>query len=70
MTLIETYVESGYGIGLSVAIPRYKLSSRIRAVPLDGFVPVILAALWPGKITPLIQAFLDELRGRAHVLAT
>ena len=70
LTLIETYVESGYGIGLSVAIPRYKLSSRIRAVPLDGFVPVILAALWPGKTTPLIQAFLDELRERAHVLAS
>jgi DNA-binding transcriptional LysR family regulator len=68
--LIETYVENGYGIGLSVAIPRYKLSPRIRALPLDGFTPVELAAFWPGKITPLIQAFLNELQLRAQALKT
>jgi len=27
-----------------------------------------LAALWPGKTTPLVQAFLDELRHRAQGL--
>ena len=70
LALIETYVESGYGIGLSVAIPRYKLSSRMRALPLDGFAPVELAAFWPGKITPLIQAFLNELQLRAQALKT
>lgn len=69
LALIETYVENGYGIGLSVAIPRYKLSPKIRALPLEGFAPVELAALWPGKITPLIQAFLDELHQRARTLA-
>ncbi len=68
LALIETYVESGYGIGLSVAIPRFKLSSGLRAVPLQGFAPVVLAALWPGKLTPLLQAFLDELHRRAQVL--
>ena len=68
LALIETYVESGFGIGLSLAIPRYKLSAGIRAVPLDGFTPVTLAALWPGKTTPLVQAFLDELRHRAQGL--
>jgi DNA-binding transcriptional LysR family regulator len=67
--LIEAYVESGYGLGLSVAIPRFKLSSRIRAIPLDGFAPVVLAALWPGKMNPLLQAFLDELQARARILA-
>src|ERR1051325_11440591 len=66
LALIETYVDSGYGIGLSVAIPQSKLSPRIRAVPLDGFSPVTLAALWPGKLTPVIQAFLDELQRRAQ----
>ena len=68
LALIETYVESGFGIGLSLAIPRYRLSARIRAVPLDGFTPVTLAALWPGKTTPLVQAFLDELRHRSQGL--
>jgi DNA-binding transcriptional LysR family regulator len=69
LALIETYVGSGYGIGLSVAVPQFKLSPRIRAIPLDGFTPVTLAALWPGKLTPVIQAFLDELQRRAQSLA-
>lgn len=70
LALIEAYVEAGYGIGLSVAIPRYKLSPRIRMIPLGDFEPVVLAALWPGKMNPLLQAFLDELRGRAQSLGT
>jgi len=61
-------VDSGYGIGLSVAVPRSKLSPGIRAVALEGFTPVTLAALWPGKLTPLIQAFLEELQRRAQSL--
>ncbi len=68
LALIETYVESGYGIGLSVAIPQYRPSAKIRSIPLEGFTPVTLAALWPGKLTPLIQAFLDELQRRARML--
>jgi DNA-binding transcriptional LysR family regulator len=70
LALIETYVESGYGIGLSVAIPQAKRSHKVRAIPLDGFTPVTLAALWPGKLTPLIQAFLEELQRRAQSLTT
>ena len=68
LALIETYVENGYGIGLSVAIPQYRLSPKMRALHLEGFAPVELAAFWPGKITPLIQAFLDELQHRARSL--
>ncbi len=68
LELIETYVESGFGIGLSVGIPRYKLSPKIRAVPLDGFMPVTIAALWFGKLNPLLQAFLDEVHRRARSL--
>ena len=68
LALIETYVENGYGIGLSVAVPRPRLSPKIRALPLEGFLPVTLAALWPGKTSPLIQSFLDELQRRAQGL--
>jgi DNA-binding transcriptional LysR family regulator len=68
LALIETYVENGYGVGLSVAIPHSRLSPGVRALPLDGFQPVTVAALWPGKTTPLIQAFLNELQHRAQTL--
>jgi len=69
LALIETYVENGYGIGLSVDVPKHKLPPKIRPLPLEDFAPVVLAAIWPGKLTPLIRAFLDELQRRVQSLA-
>src|SRR5437867_9159874 len=42
VALIETYVESGYGIGLSVAIPRYKPTPGFLAYTIDAFATDIL----------------------------
>lgn len=70
LMLVETYVERGYGIGLSVALPRYKLPPRLRQLPLDNFAPVELAAFWSGKVTPVIQAFLDEFQQRVQELGS
>jgi DNA-binding transcriptional LysR family regulator len=64
LALIEAYVEHGYGLGLYVSIPRYAYSSGLRVLPLTGFAPVVLGAVWPGKRTPVIQAFLDEIQAR------
>ena len=69
LDLIETYVASGLGIGLSVAIPNSSFSPKIRALPLPGFAPIPIGALWRGKTTPLLQALLDELKLRAKRLA-
>ncbi len=66
--LIETYVASGLGIGVSVAIPKKPLPPALRSLPLDGFPPVSIGALWRGRKTPLLQAFLDELQTRASKL--
>jgi DNA-binding transcriptional LysR family regulator len=63
--LIETYVANGFGLGLSVRMPKSNLSPRVRMVPLPDFAPVILGVLWRGKISALLQAFLDELQLRA-----
>lgn len=66
--LIEAYVASGLGIGLSVAIPKKVLPANVRMLPLTGFAPVIVGALWRGRMTPLLQAFLDELKLRSKQL--
>ena len=68
--LIETYVATGFGIGLSVLVPKKELSRQIRAIPLPktDFEPVMVGALWRGKTSALLQAFLDELRLRAKRL--
>jgi DNA-binding transcriptional LysR family regulator len=65
IALIETYVAGGFGIGVSVQVPKGKLSPNVRAVPLPEFAPVVLGALWHGKTSALLQAFLDELQLRA-----
>jgi DNA-binding transcriptional LysR family regulator len=66
--LVETYVASGLGVGVSVAIPGKAPPSNVRALPLKDFPPVKLGALWRGQRTALLQAFLDELRLRASRL--
>lgn len=63
--LIETYVASGLGIGLSVAVPGKALPTNVRALPLKSFPPALIGALWRGKKTPLLDAFLDMARQRA-----
>jgi DNA-binding transcriptional LysR family regulator len=66
--LIEAYVANGLGIGVSVAIPRKISSPKVRALPLDGFPPVVIGAMWRGRKTPLIEAFLDEAQQRVKRL--
>ena len=68
--LLETYVANGFGIGLSVLVPKTASSPAIRAIPLPKmqFAPAIIGALWRGKASAFVQAFLDELRVRAKRL--
>jgi DNA-binding transcriptional LysR family regulator len=65
ISLIETYVAGGFGIGVSVHVSRAKLAPNVRMVPLPDFAPVIVGVLWRGKTSSLLQAFLDEFQLRA-----
>ena len=67
--LIETYVALGYGIGLFVQLPVTKSHKDVRALPLNDFPPVSFGALWKGRPTPLVQAFLDEAKSRAATVS-
>ena len=69
LDLIETYVANGFGIGLSVLAPKATLSLDIRALPLPGFAPVVVGALWRGRPSALLQAFLAEMQVHAKRLA-
>ena len=66
--LVEEYVAGGLGIGLTVAQPRRALPSGLRALPLTGFAPAVIGALWRGKTTPLQTAFLEVAKARAKEL--
>jgi DNA-binding transcriptional LysR family regulator len=67
--LVETYAANGFGIGLSVRVPKANISPKLRVLPLPGFAPAVVGTLWRGKTSRLLQAFLDELRLRAKHLA-
>jgi DNA-binding transcriptional LysR family regulator len=68
LDLIETYVANGLGIGVSVDIPGRKRLPEVRVLPLADFPPVIIAAMWRGKPSPLLQMLLDEAQRRAKEL--
>jgi DNA-binding transcriptional LysR family regulator len=58
LEMVQTYAANGYGIGLSLQMPKKKLDPRLRALPLDGFEPVTLGAVWQGGRSPLVEAFI------------
>ena len=69
LDLIETYVANGFGIGVAVQVPKAKISPNVRALPLPDFAPIVLGAMWRGKTSALLQAFLDEMQLRAKRFA-
>ena len=68
LDLIATYVVQGFGVGLSIHVPRLKMPVGVRELPLDDFPSIPFCALWMGRLTPLGEAFLDEARALANEL--
>jgi DNA-binding transcriptional LysR family regulator len=66
--LVEGYVANGLGIGLSVSVPGRPLLKNVRTLPLTDFPMALIGALWRGKNTPLLDAFLDMARQRARAM--
>ena len=66
--MIETYVAGGLGIGVSVQVPSRSLPDNVRALALKDFPTARIGALWRGKSTPLLTAFLELARQRAGEL--
>lgn len=62
MELITQYVANGDGVGVNIAVPAVVKHPLVRVLPLEGFEPVELVALWHGAPTPLIRAVLTEIQ--------
>ena len=61
--LVETYVASGFGIGLSVLVPNGQLkpNSGQCVLPKTEFPPVIIGALWRGKPSALLAGVFGRI---------
>lgn len=65
LDLVTRYVANGDGIGLNVLVKPKQRPRDVRILPLEGFAPVTMGALWRGEPTPLIQAAIDAVRDYA-----
>jgi len=68
VAMVQTYVANGYGIGVTVDVPKSKYHPEVRSLALDGFEPVTFGVLWQGRRNPLLEAFLKILEHAAREL--
>ncbi len=66
--LVSQYVANGYGIGVTVDIPNLVQRKGVRAIPLAGFEPVEIVALWREPTTPLLGRLREVIIARAKTL--
>lgn len=66
--LVMRYVANGDGFGVVNRAVAGALRHRdVRALPLDGFEPIMMAAVWCGDPPPHVRATVDELRRYSDV---
>lgn len=66
--MVQTYVANGYGIGVTVVVPKMKYHSEVRLLPLEEFEPVTFGVLWQGRRNALLDAFFKILEKGARRL--
>lgn len=65
--LVVRYVKNGEGYGVgNLAIPAIIKQPGIRVLPLPGFEPLLMGALWRGELSPLMRATLEEVQRYSH----
>ena len=62
MTIVETFVKQGFGIGMSVALPGKKVTLDLRTLPLPDFPRVPVGMIWRSNPSEATQALLSEFR--------
>ena len=66
--MAQSYVGNGYGIGITVGLPKMKYHPQVRPLPLEGFEPVTFGVLWQGRRTVLLDAFFKSIEKAARGL--
>jgi DNA-binding transcriptional LysR family regulator len=66
--MVQTYVANGYGIGVTVHVPKMKYHSRVRPILLEGFDLVTFGVLWQGQRTVVLDALFKLLERAARTV--
>ena len=67
--LVQTYVAHGYGIGVTVGVPRTKYHPQVRVLVLEDFPVMDFGVLWQGQRTPVLDMMLNLVERAANALA-
>ncbi len=59
------YVSNGFGIGVGHRIPPKRIPLGVTMMPLTGFPPLVICAMWRGRPSPPTLTALDGLRAVA-----
>lgn len=66
LELVTQYVADGQGIGVNVALPELSRHPRVRVLPLIGFDPVEVIAIWRSEPGPVVRAVIEEVQRYAR----
>lgn len=64
--LVTRYVANGDGCGVNLGIPAIIRHREVRALPLEGFEPLTMGAIWRGEPKELVRAVIEEVRRYSH----
>ncbi len=69
--LIQRYVATGFGYGVTLKIPGIVLSDAVRAIPLppNDFAPVVIGILHTGNLKSVAEDFVKVAKKQASELA-
>jgi len=70
LEMVQTYARAGYGVGLSVRAPGLEFGPDLRALDLDDFPRLQIAAFWQEPLAMLPSLFLEEIRKEARAQPT
>jgi len=67
LELVHAYVAQGFGVGLTLQVPRVKFPKGVKALPLEDFPPLVIMAMWRGPLHPLAEEVLAGLKKLARL---
>jgi DNA-binding transcriptional LysR family regulator len=66
--MVQTYVASGYGFGVTVHVSKLKLHPKVKALPLEGFEELTFGMLWQGRRTSVLDSMFKIVERTALTL--